>query len=51
MSQSKEVKAVKESRTRRSPEMIAELVWEADRKGNAAEICRRENIAPPLFYR
>lgn len=24
---------------------------EAERKGNAAEICRREGIAPNLFYR
>ena len=31
--------------------MIAELIWEAERKGNAAEVCRRENIAPTLFYR
>ena len=31
--------------------MIAELILEAERKGNAAEICRRELIAPNLFYR
>jgi transposase-like protein len=31
--------------------MIAELIFEAERKGNAAEICRREGIAPNLFYR
>jgi transposase-like protein len=31
--------------------MIAELILEAERKGNAAEICRREGIAPNLFYR
>lgn len=51
MSQSIEVKSTKKTRARRSPEMIAELIWEAERKGNAAEVCRRENIAPTLFYR
>ena len=51
MSQSNEVKSTKKPRARRSPEMIAELIWEAERKGNAAEVCRRENIAPTLFYR
>lgn len=51
MSLSNEVKPVKKTRTRRSPEMIAELIWEAERKGNAAEVCRRESIAPTLFYR
>ena len=51
MSQPNEVKSTPKTRTRRSPEMIAELIWEAERKGNAAEVCRRENIAPTLFYR
>jgi transposase-like protein len=51
MSQPIEVKSTKKTRTRRSPEMIAELIWEAERKGNAAEVCRRENVAPTLFYR
>lgn len=51
MSQSIEVNLTKKPRARRSPEMIAELIWEAERKGNAAEVCRRENIAPTLFYR
>lgn len=51
MSQVLEVKSAKKTRTRRSPEMIAELIWEAERKGNAAEVCRRENIVPTLFYR
>jgi transposase len=51
MSQSIETKPTPKTRTRRSPEMIAELIWEAERKGNAAEVCRRENIAPTLFYR
>lgn len=51
MSQPIEVKPAKRTRTRRSPEMIAELIWEAERKGNAAEVCRRENVAPTLFYR
>ncbi len=41
----------KRTRTRRSPEMIAELIWEAERRNNAAEVCRREGIAPTLFYR
>lgn len=51
MSQSNEVPPTKKTRTRRSPEAIAELILEAERKGNAAEICRREGIAPNLFYR
>lgn len=51
MSQKIEAQPPKQTRTRRSPEMIAELIWEAERKGNAAEICRRENVAPTLFYR
>ena len=51
MSQPIEVKQTKKTRARRSPEMIAELIWEAERKGNAAEVCRRENVAPTLFYR
>jgi transposase len=46
-----ETDAPKRTRLRRSPEAIAELIWEAERKGNAAEVCRRENIAPTLFYR
>jgi hypothetical protein len=46
MTQVLEVKPIKKTRTRRSPEMIAELIWEAERKGNAAEVCRRESIAP-----
>ena len=52
MSQStNEVQPIKKTRTRRSPAMIAELILEAERKSNAAEICRREGIAPNLFYR
>jgi transposase len=31
--------------------MIAELIWEAERRNNTAEVCRREGIAPTLFYR
>ncbi len=46
-----EVQPTKKTRARRSPNMIAELILEAERKGNAAEICRREAIAPNLFYR
>jgi len=41
----------KKTRIHRSPEMILELVLEAERTGNAAAICRRENISPTLFYR
>lgn len=41
MSHSNEVQFPKKTRTRRSPEMIAELILEAERKCNAAEICRR----------
>ena len=44
-------KPAKKKRVRRSPEMIATLVLEAERTGNAAEICRREDISPALFYR
>lgn len=51
MKQVNEVQQTKKTRARRSPSMIAELILEAERKGNAAEICRRENIAPNLFYR
>jgi transposase len=51
MSQLNEVKPTPKTRTRRSPQMIAELIWEAERKGNAAEVCRRESVAPTLFYR
>ncbi len=46
-----ETQIPKKTRVRRSPEVIAELIWEAERKGNGAEICRRENIAPTLLYR
>jgi transposase-like protein len=41
----------KKKRQRRSMEMIAQLVWEAERGGNVAEVCRRENIAPAQMYR
>lgn len=51
MSTNGESKDFKKTRVRRSPEMIATLIWEVERRGNAAEICRRENIAPNLFYR
>ena len=51
MSQTNEVKPTKRPRARRSPEMIAEFIWEAEKKGNAAEVCRREGISPNLFYR
>lgn len=51
MKQLNEVEQPKRTRARRSPAMIAELILEAERKGNAAEICRRESIAPNLFYR
>ena len=51
MSQPIEVESTKRTRTKRSPEMIAELIWEAERKGNIAEVCRRESIEPNQFYR
>lgn len=51
MKSQNEVEQPVKARLRRSPAMIAELILEAERKGNAAEICRRENIAPNLFYR
>lgn len=51
MTQEVQPTEVTKKRHRRSTEMIAQLVWEAERQGNAAEICRRENIAPSLFYR
>jgi hypothetical protein len=41
----------KKRRARRSPEKILELVLESERTGNAAAICRRENISPQLMYR
>ena len=51
MTQEVKPTVVKRTRARRSPEMMAELIWEAERKGNAADICRRENIQPNLLYR
>ena len=41
----------KKKRVHRSPEMIVELILEAERSGNAAEVCRREGINPVQFYR
>jgi hypothetical protein len=32
------------TRTRRSSEKIAELILEAERRGNSAEICRLERL-------
>ena len=49
--QSNEVPPVKKNRICRNPAVIAELILESERKSNAAEICRREGIAPNLFYR
>ena len=49
--QQTEVSVAKRTRVRRSPEAIAALIWESERSGNTAEICRRENIAPNLLYR
>lgn len=51
MTQEVQPTTVTKKRQRRSPEMIAQLIWEAERTGNMAEICRRENITPSLFYR
>ena len=48
---SQENESPKKRRSRRSPEKIVELVLEAERTGNAAAICRRENISPQLMYR
>jgi transposase len=48
--QNQKSKQVK-TRQRRSPERIAELVLEAERTGSVAEICRREGIQAPQFYR
>jgi len=45
-----EVKTEKKKRTRRSAEKMAELVLEAERVG-AAQVCRRENIAPAQLSR
>lgn len=41
----------KKKRNRRSPDMIAELIFQAERTGNQAAICRKEGISPALFYR
>lgn len=41
----------KKRRTRRSPEMMAELILQAERTGNQAAICRKEGISPALFSR
>lgn len=43
--------APKKRRVRRSPEMMVQLILEAERGGKAAEICRREGISPYLFAR
>lgn len=51
MSQEVQPTIVVKKRQRRSPEMIAQLIWEAERNGNVAEICRREQVSPSLFYR
>ena len=51
MSQEVQSTVVTTKRQRRSPEMIAQLIWEAERNGNLAEICRREHVSPSLFYR
>jgi hypothetical protein len=45
-----EVKTEKKKRTRRSAEKMAELLLEAERVG-AAQVCRRENIAPAQLSR
>lgn len=51
MTSIRQEKPAKKRRARLSSEMIAELILEAERSGNAADICRRKNIAPNLFYR
>lgn len=39
------------NRSKRSPERMVELLLEAERTGQVAAICRREGIAPSVFYR
>lgn len=51
MKQKNEDTTPKKRRKRRSPEMMAELVLEAERTGNSAAICKREGISPQLFSR
>jgi len=51
MTETNEPQITKRTRIRRSPEMVAELILEAERRANTAEICRREKIAPAQFYR
>jgi transposase-like protein len=51
MSQEVPSTIVVKKRQRRCPEMIAQLIWEAERTSNVAEICRRESVTPSLFYR
>lgn len=41
MTQELEVKLAKKTRTWRSPEMIAELIWEAERKGGTVRVFDR----------
>ena len=51
MSEEVQPTIVTKKRQRRSPEMVAQLIAEADRNGNVAEVCRRESISPAMFYR
>lgn len=51
MTQEVKPTVLRKQRKHRSPDMIAELILESERKGNASELCRRENINPVLFYR
>ena len=39
----------KKRRTRRCPEMLAELILEAERTKRAADTCRRERLSAALF--
>jgi transposase-like protein len=47
----KENSEPKKRRIHRSPEKIVELILEAERTNNAAQVCRREGILPAQFSR
>lgn len=51
MNLEKEILPAKKKRVKRPPEVIAKLILEAERTGNAAAVCRREGINPVQFYR
>jgi len=51
MTATRQEKPAKKAELAAVRKMIAELILEAEPSGNTAEIYRRENIAPNLFYR